>query len=295
MFRGSIVALVTPFSEDFSVDFEAYGRLIDFHLEHGTHGIVPCGCTGEAATLAHDEQKQIIKFTVERVEGRVPVIAGTGSNNTAEALDFTSYAKEVGADGALMISPYYNKPTREGLIAHYKMIAENVDIPIMLYNVPSRTGVKMEPETIAELFECPNIVSVKEACGSVDQVSQIRSLCDINVMSGDDPLTLPMMAVGASGVVSVAANVVPEKVAAMCDEFDNRNLEAAQALHYELTPLFKALFVQTNPLPVKAVLAQMGLIKNVLRLPMTSLPADKLESIQPVLDKIGIGRAVAAS
>ncbi len=295
MFRGSIVALVTPFSEDFSVDFEAYGRLIDFHLEHGTHGIVPCGCTGEAATLAHHEQKQIIKFTVERVEGRVPVIAGTGSNNTAEALDFTSYAKEVGADGALMISPYYNKPTREGLIAHYKMIAENVDIPIMLYNVPSRTGVKMEPDTIAELFECPNIVSVKEACGSVDQVSQIRSLCDINVMSGDDPLTLPMMAVGASGVVSVAANVVPEKVAAMCDEFDNRNLEAAQALHYELTPLFKALFVQTNPLPVKAVLAQMGLIKNVLRLPMTPLPADKLESIQPVLDKIGLGRAVAAN
>ena len=294
MFRGSIVALVTPFNEDFSVDFEAYGRLIDFHLEHGTHGIVPCGCTGEAATLAHDEQKQIIKFTVERVEGRLPVIAGTGSNNTAEALDFTSYAKDVGADGALMICPYYNKPTREGLIAHYTTIAEKVDIPIMLYNVPSRTGVKMEPDVIAELFECPNIVSVKEACGSVEQVSLIRSLCDINVMSGDDPLTLPMMAVGASGVVSVAANVVPEKVAAMCDEFDNRNLEASQALHYELTPLFKALFVQTNPLPVKAVLAQMGLIKNVLRLPMTPLPADKLEEIQPVLDKIGIGRAVAA-
>jgi len=294
MFRGSVVALVTPFKEDFSIDFDGYGRLIDFHLERGTHGIVPCGCTGEAATLAHDEQKQIIKFTVERVAGRVPVIAGTGSNNTAEALDFTAYAKEIEADGALMISPYYNKPTREGLIAHYKTIAEKVDIPIMLYNVPSRTGVKMEPDTIAELFECPNIVSVKEACGSVEQVSQIRSLCDINVMSGDDPLTLPMMAVGASGVVSVAANVVPEKVAAMCDEFDNRNLEAAQAIHYELTPLFKALFVQTNPLPVKAVLAQMGLIKNVLRLPMTPLPADKLEEIQPVLDKIGIGRAVAA-
>ena len=294
MFRGSVVALVTPFKEDFSIDFDAYGRLIDFHLERGTHGIVPCGCTGEAATLAHDEQKQIIKFTVERVAGRVPVIAGTGSNNTAEALDFTAYAKEIEADGALMISPYYNKPTREGLIAHYKTIAEKVDIPIMLYNVPSRTGVKMAPDTIAGLFECPNIVSVKEACGSVEQVSLIRSLCDINVMSGDDPLTLPMMAVGASGVVSVAANVVPEKVAAMCDEFDNRNLEAAQAIHYELTPLFKALFVQTNPLPVKAVLAQMGLIKNVLRLPMTPLLADKLEEIQPVLDKIGIGRAVAA-
>ncbi len=294
MFRGSIVALVTPFNEDFSVDFEAYGRLIDFHLEHGTHGIVPCGCTGEAATLAHDEQKQIIKFTVERIEGKVPVIAGTGSNNTAEALDFTAYAKDVGADAALMISPYYNKPTREGQIAHYKTIAEKVDIPIMLYNVPSRTGIKMAPDTIAELFQIPNIVSVKEACGSVDQVSQIRSLCGINVLSGDDPLTLPMMAVGASGVVSVAANVAPEKVAAMCNEFDNRNLEAAQAIHYELTPLFKALFVQTNPLPVKAVLAQMGLIKNVLRLPLTPLPADKLEEIQPVLEKAGLGRAVAA-
>ncbi len=294
MFRGSVVALVTPFNEDLSIDFEAYGRLIDFHLERGTHGIVPCGCTGEAATLAHDEQKAIIKFTVERVAGRIPVIAGTGSNNTAEALDFTTYAKEVGADGALMISPYYNKPTREGLIAHYRAVADKVDIPIMLYNVPSRTGVKMEPETIAELFKCPNIVSIKEACGSVEQVSQIRSLCDINIMSGDDSLTLPMMAVGAAGVVSVAANVVPEKVAAMCNEFDDRNLEAAQALHYELTPLLKALFIQTNPLPVKAVLAQMGLIKNVLRLPMTPLPADKLEEIQPVLEKIGLGRGVAA-
>ena len=294
MFRGSIVALVTPFNEDFSLDLEAYGRLIDFHLERGTHGIVPCGCTGEAATLVPDEQKQIIKFAVERIAGKVPVIAGTGSNNTAEALDFTAYAKEVGADAALMISPYYNKPTREGQIAHYKTVAEKVDIPIMLYNVPGRTGIKMEPDTIAELFQIPNIVSIKEACGSVDQISQIRSLCAINVLSGDDPLTLPMMAVGASGVVSVAANVVPEKVAAMCTEFDNGNLEAAQAIHYELTPLFKALFVQSNPLPVKAVLAQMGLIKNILRLPLTPLPADKLEEIQPALEKAGIGRAVAA-
>ena len=158
MFRGSIVALVTPFNEDLSVDFEADGRLIDLHLEHGTDGIVPCRCTGEAATLAPDEQKRIIKFAVERIEGKVPVIAGTGSNNTAEALDFTAYAKDVGADGALMISPYYNKPTREGLIAHYKTIAEKVDIPIMLYNVPSRTGIKMDPDTIAELFQIPNIV-----------------------------------------------------------------------------------------------------------------------------------------
>lgn len=295
MFRGSMVALVTPFNEDFSIDFNAYGRLIDFHLGRGTHGIVPCGCTGEAATLAHEEQKQIIKFAVERVERAIPVVAGTGSNNTTEAIELTRYAKEVGADGALLITPYYNKPTREGQIAHYTSIAQQVDIPIMLYNVPSRTGVKMDPTTIAELFEVPNIVSVKEACGSVDQVSQILSLCGINVMSGDDPLTLPMMAVGAAGVVSVAANVVPEKVAALCDAFDARDLDTAKALHYELTPLLKALFVQTNPLPVKAVLAQMGLIKNILRLPLTPLPADALEAIQPVLAKHHLGHPVAAS
>jgi len=295
MFHGSVVALVTPFNEDFSIDFDAYGRLIDFQIEHGTHGIVPCGCTGEAATLAHDEQKQIIKYAVERIEGRVPVIAGTGSNNTAEAIGLTAYAKEVGADGSLLITPYYNKPTREGQIAHYTTIAQQVDIPIMLYNVPGRTGIKMDPDTIAELSQTSNIVSIKEACGSVDQVTQIRSLCDINIMSGDDPLTLPMMAVGASGVVSVAANVVPEKVAAMCNEFDNRNLEAAQAIHYELTPLFKALFIQSNPLPVKAVLAQMGMIKNVLRLPLTPLPADQLKAIQPVLDKVGIGSILTAN
>ncbi len=286
MFRGSIVALVTPFNEDYSIDLEAYGRLIDFHIERGTHGIVPCGCTGEAATLSHDEQKQIIRYAVERVEGRIPVIAGTGSNNTREALELTRYAKEVGATGALLITPYYNKPTREGQIAHYTSIAEQVDIPIMLYNVPGRTGTKMEPETIAVLSRVPNIVSVKEACGSVDQVSAIRSLCPINILSGDDSLTLPMMSVGGAGVVSVSANVAPEKVAAMCEEWENRNIEAAQALHYELMPLFKALFVQTNPMPVKAVLAHMGMIKNVLRLPLTPLLPEKFEAIKPVLDNL---------
>lgn len=286
MFRGSIVALVTPFKEDFSVDFDAYGRLIEFQIERGTHGIVPCGCTGEAATLSHDEQKQIIRFAIEKIAGRVPVVAGTGSNNTREAIELTRYAKEVGADGALMITPYYNKPTKEGQIAHYRAVAEKVDIPIMLYNVPGRTGTNIEPQTVAEMSKIPNIVSIKEAAGSLDQVSSIRSLCNINILSGDDSLTLPMMAVGASGVVSVAANVTPDKVAALCDEWDNGNLAAAQAIHYELMPLFKALFVQTNPLPVKAVLAHMGLIKNVLRLPLTPLPADKFAQIKPVIEKI---------
>ncbi len=286
MFRGSIVALVTPFKEDFSIDFDAYARLIEFQIERGTHGIVPCGCTGEAATLSHDEQKQIIKFAIDKIAGRVPVIAGTGSNNTKEAIELTRYAKEVGADGALMITPYYNKPTREGQIAHYRAVAEKVDIPIMLYNVPSRTGTNIEPQTVAEMSKIPNIVSIKEAAGSLDQVSSIRSLCNINILSGDDSLTLPMMAVGASGVVSVAANVVPEKVAALCEEWENGNVAAAQAIHYELIPLIKALFIQTNPLPVKAVLAHMGLIKNVLRLPLTPLPADKFAQIKPVVEKL---------
>jgi len=292
MFRGSIVALVTPFKEDFSIDLDAYGRLIEFQIERGTHGIVPCGCTGEAATLSHDEQKQIIRFAVERIAGRVPVIAGTGSNNTKEAIELTRYAKEVGADGALMITPYYNKPTKEGQIAHYRAVAEKVDIPIMLYNVPSRTGTNIEPQTVAEMSRIPNIVSIKEAAGSLDQVSQIRALCNINILSGDDSLTLPMMSVGAAGVVSVAANVAPDRVAALCDEWDNGNLAAAQAIHYELMPVFKALFVQTNPLPVKAVLAHMGLIKNVLRLPLTTLPADKFASIKSVADQLS--RSAAA-
>ncbi len=288
MFRGSIVALVTPFKENSDVDFDAYGRLVDFHLEQGTDGIVPCGCTGEAATLSHDEQRECIRFAVERVAGRVPVIPGTGSNNTKEALSLTAFAKDVGADAALLITPYYNKPTVAGQMAHYASIAEAVDIPVVLYNVPGRTGTKMMPETIAELSKVPNIVAIKEACGSVDQVSEIRGLCDITVISGDDSLTLPMMSVGATGVISVAANIAPAKVAAMCSEFNNGNLAAAQGLHYELLPLFKALFIETNPMPAKAALAKMGLIGNHLRLPLTSMQPAMFAQLEPVLAKLGV-------
>ena len=288
MFRGSFVALATPFKANFDIDFDAYGRLVDFQLDQGTDGIVPCGCTGEAATLTHDEQAQCIKFTVERVAGRVPVIAGTGSNNTREALALTKLAKETGADGALLITPYYNKPTPAGLIAHYRAISDGVDIPIMLYNVPSRTGTNITPETVAELSKIRNITSIKEAAGSVDQVSQIRSLCDITVLSGDDSLTLPMMAVGATGVVSVAANVVPAQVAALCARFSEGNLAGAQEIHYQLMPLLKGLFFETNPLPVKAVLARMGLIENVLRLPLTpALPAT-VSKLDPILKQLGM-------
>lgn len=288
MFQGSFPALITPFKENFEIDFDAYGRLVDFQLENGTDGIVPCGCSGEAATLSHDEQKALIRFVVERVAGRVPVVAGTGSNNTAEAVGLTKYAKEVGADGALLITPYYNKPTPAGQIAHYTAVAEQAQIPIMLYNVPGRTGTKISPETIAALSKVPYIVSVKEACGSVDQVSQILHQCDINVMSGDDSLTLPMMAVGAKGVVSVAANVVPRLIADLCKAANAGDFPKAKELHYKTLSLGTALFLETNPMPVKAALAKMGMIKNVLRLPLVSMTDESAARMDPALKELGL-------
>ncbi|MCL4217198.1 MAG: 4-hydroxy-tetrahydrodipicolinate synthase [Candidatus Hydrogenedentes bacterium] len=288
MFRGSYVALATPFTDEFEIDIEAYGRLIDFHLDQGTDGIVPCGCTGEAATLSHDEQQQCIRFAIERVAGRVPVLAGTGSNNTREALSLTQYAEEVGADGALLITPYYNKPGVEGQIAHYTSIAEAVKFPIVLYNVPGRTGTNMLPPTVAELAKVGNIKAIKEASGSVDQVSQILSLCDITVMSGDDSLTLPMMAVGGTGVISVAANIAPALVAEMCRKAGEGDFAGAREIHYKLMPVFKGLFIESNPIPVKAALAWMGLIKNILRLPLTPIAAERMKKLEAVLDEAGI-------
>ena len=288
MFRGSFVALVTPFKGNFAIDFDAYGRLVDWHLRDGTDGIVPCGCTGEAATLTHDEQKKCIRFMVERVAGKVPVMAGTGSNSTAEAISLTRFAKEAGADAALLITPYYNKPTPAGQIAHFEMIAKAVDIPIVLYNVPSRTGTNMLPSTVAALSKVPSIVAIKEAAGSVDQVSQIVSECSITVLSGEDSLTLPMMSVGATGVVSVAANVTPRKVAALCSEFLKGKVEDARRIHYELMPLFKALFIETNPIPAKAALSRMGLIENNLRLPLTRMLPEKFVQLEAVLKQLGL-------
>ncbi|MCC6142829.1 MAG: 4-hydroxy-tetrahydrodipicolinate synthase [Candidatus Hydrogenedentes bacterium] len=288
MFSGSIVALVTPFKSNYEIDWDAYGRLVDWHIAQGTHGLVPCGCTGEAATLSHAEQKQCIRFVKERVAGRIPVIGGTGSNNTREAIDLTSYAKEIGCDGALLITPYYNKPMPAGQIAHYRAVAEAVDIPIMLYNVPGRTGTNMLPETVAALNEIPNIVSIKEAAGSVDQCSQIRVLCDINILSGDDSLTLPMMSVGASGVVSVCANVAPAQMSALTEAALAGDFAKAREIHLSLMPIFKAMFVETNPMPVKATLAKMGLIENILRLPLTPLSEAGWQRIEPVLKKFGL-------
>lgn len=286
MFKGSIVAIVTPIKND-RVDFRSFERLIEFQIKNKTSGIVVCGCTGEPATLTMDEHKELIKYTVDVVNKRCPVIAGTGSNNTKEAIELTEEAEKAGADGALVITPYYNKPMPSGLYQHYKKIAESVSIPVIIYNVPSRTGISILPETVAELSQIKNIVGIKEASGSLDQVSKIISLCgdDFVVLSGDDSLTLPIMAVGGKGVISVAANIVPLQVAEMVDAALKGDWEKAQKLHIELFPIFKVLFIETNPIPVKAALGLMGLITPEWRLPLTPpLPAS-LERIKEVLKK----------
>lgn len=285
MYQGSFVALVTPFKDDGSVDEKKFRELIEFQIKNGTDGIVPCGCTGEAATLTHEEQKKVIKVAVETVNKRVPVIAGTGSNSTEEAIDLTSYAQKAGADGALIITPYYNKPTPEGQYRHYAKIAKTADIPIMLYNVPSRTGISIFPETVARLSKIENIVAIKEASGSTDQTSQILSLCDICVLSGDDSMTLPLMSIGAKGVVSVVANITPREVSDMVKAFLNKNLEKAKKLHYHLFPLIKAMFIETNPIPVKTAMRILGKLNGNLRLPLCTIDPKNEERLKEVLQK----------
>ncbi|MFH1548051.1 MAG: 4-hydroxy-tetrahydrodipicolinate synthase, partial [Candidatus Omnitrophota bacterium] len=269
-------------------DFESLENLIEFHISEKTDGIVPCGCTGEAATLNHAEQKKIIEFVVEKVNGRIPVVAGTGSNSTKESIDLTSFAKKVGADAALIITPYYNKPTPEGQYLHYKKIAEEVGMPVILYNVPGRTGTNMLPETIARLSKVPNIVAIKEANPSLDQVSKIISLCDITVLSGNDSVTLPILSVGGKGVISVAANVVPRQVHELVSNFKKGKLEEAQKIHLELFPLFEALFYETNPIPLKEALALMGKIQPHLRLPLCRMGEESKARLVKVIKDLGL-------
>ena len=255
MFTGSLVAIVTPFRKG-KVDERAFGDLIEWQIVNGTNGIVPCGTTGESATLTHDEHHRVVKLAVEVANRRVPVIAGTGSNSTDEAISLTRHAKEAGADGALLITPYYNKPTQEGLYRHYKAVAEAVEIPQILYNIPGRTGVNMLPATVARLCGMKNIVGVKEGSGSVQQASEIAQCCGdrIMVLSGDDALTLPMMAVGGKGVITVTANVMPKEMAQLVSSFLAGRIEEARQIHFKLSPLFTALFYETNPIPVKEAL-----------------------------------------
>lgn len=290
MFRGSIVAIVTPFKNG-KVDEKTLRELIEFQIKNGTSGILPCGTTGESATLTFQEHERVIEITVEQVNKRVPVIAGTGSNSTEEAITLTKHARRLGADASLQVSPYYNRPTQKGLYEHFRNIADSVDIPIMLYNIASRTGVNIEPETIAKLAsDCKNIVAVKEASGNLDQMSRIKQLCPDNfvLMSGDDSLTLPILSIGGTGVVSVVANVVPGDVADLVNEFEKGNLEKAKDMHYRLLPLTKAMFVETNPIPVKTALGLLKLCEPDLRLPMCALSGDNLEKLRKALKDYGL-------
>jgi 4-hydroxy-tetrahydrodipicolinate synthase len=270
MFTGSIVATVTPM-KDGELDEKSLRGLLRMHAESGTAGIVPAGCTGEAATLTSEERLRMLAVCLEEVGDVMPVIPGTGSNSTTETVHLTKKAAAAGAHGALVITPYYNKPTPEGLYQHYREVALEAGIPIILYNVPSRTGVNMLPETVARLSELEGIVAVKEASGSVDQVSEIAELCDITILSGDDPLTLPMMSVGAKGVVSVVANLLPRMVAEMVEAYPGRPSRAVE-LHHALRPISKALFLETSPGPVKYAMSELGLIESgELRPPLVEI------------------------
>ncbi len=287
MFSGSIVAIVTPFRNG-KVDERTFGDLIEWQIANGTNGIVPCGTTGESATLTHDEHHRVIRLSVEVVKGRVPVIAGTGSNSTDEAISLTRHAKEAGADGALLITPYYNKPTQEGLYRHYKAVAEAVDIPLVLYNIPGRTGVNMLPATVARLAVMKSIVGVKEGSGSVQQASDIAQACGdrLTVLAGDDALTLPMMAVGAKGVITVTANIMPKEMSQLVASFQAGRIDEARRIHFLLSPLFAALFFETNPIPVKEAMGMMGKIDPELRLPLCAMSADNRNQLTRVLKEM---------
>jgi len=289
MFTGSLVAIVTPFRQG-KIDERALAELIEWQIANGTNGIVPCGTTGESATLSHDEHNRVIELTVEVVHRRVPVIAGTGSNSTEEAIALTRHAKQAGVDAALLITPYYNKPTQEGLYRHYKAVAEAVDLPLVLYNIPGRTGVNMLPATIARLSAIQTIMGVKEGSGSVQQASDIVQLCGdrLTVLAGDDSLTLPMMAVGAKGVITVTANIMPVEMASLVKAFTDGKIEVARRLHFKLSPLFAALFYETNPIPVKEAVGLMGKIYPELRLPLCSMGQDTREKLVRVLKEASL-------
>lgn len=287
MFNGALTAIVTPF-RDGEVDERALRELVEFQIQGGVDGLVPCGSTGESATLTHAEHDQVVKIVIEQARRRVPVVAGTGSNSTAEAIRLTAAAREAGADGALMISPYYNKPTQEGIYRHYRTVATAVDLPIIVYNIPGRTASNIAPETFARLCEVRNIVAIKEASGSMDQTSDIRRLCGdrLTILSGDDSLTLPLMALGAKGVIATVSNVMPRETHELTAAALAGDFARARELHYKLLPLVRALFVETNPIPVKQALAFMGKCTVEMRMPLCQMspgPAEKLHAVMKEL------------
>lgn len=284
MFSGSFVALVTPFKNN-RVDVEKLKELVEFHIKKGTSGIVPCGTTGESPTLSHEEHRVVIETVVKAVNGRIKVIAGTGSNNTNEAIELTRFAKEVGADGCLVITPYYNKPTQNGLYLHFKKIAETVDIPIIMYNVPGRTGINMFPSTAAKLSKIKNIIGIKEASGNITQISQIVRECveEFDVLSGDDAMTFPILAVGGKGVISVAANIAPAEVAGLVEAFNKGDINKSRKMHLKMLPLFEAMFYETNPIPVKTSMNLMGIISDEIRLPLCKMSEENLKKLKTTL------------
>ena len=290
MFSGSMVAIVTPFDNQGKFAEETYRQLIDFQIENGTDVIVPCGTTGESATLGVDEHEYVIKVCLDQVNKRIPVIAGTGANNTAEAIHLSKNAKAMGADGLLLVCPYYNKPSQEGIYQHYKHLAEEVALPQVLYNVPGRTGVNMVSDTTVRLAEFSNIVAIKEASGSLTQVSEILANAGdkIDVISGDDFLTFPMMACGAKGVISVSANAVPARVKAMVEAAENGDYATARKLHLELLEFHTAMFIESNPVPVKKTLELMGKIEANVRLPLVDMSDATLEKLKAVLQKYSL-------
>lgn len=285
MFEGSFVALVTPFTDDESLDESKLKELLEFQIEGGTDGIVPCGTTGESPALSDEEHNRVVDLTVQTVDGRTPVLAGTGSNSTTRTLHATEHAKAAGADGALIVTPYYNKPTQDGLYAHYMKIADSVDIPIVIYNVPGRCGTDILSETVARLAEHPNIVGLKEATGQLNRASEVISMCpdDFVVLSGDDVNTLPILSVGGRGVISVVANVAPAPIAQMCSAFKAGNVEFARKLHYETMPLAVDLFIETNPIPAKTALMLMGKLNGKMRLPLAPMTPANLEQLRRTL------------
>lgn len=289
MFKGSIVAVVTPFKNG-QIDEKALSELIEWHIASGTNAIVPCGTTGESATLDYDEHYRVIEITVKTVNRRVPVIAGTGANATDETIKITKKAKELGADAALLVAPYYNKPTQEGLYRHYKAVAESVDIPIVLYNVPGRTAVNILPSTVARLAEVNNVVAIKEATGDMKQVSEVIRLCGnrLAIISGDDFTTFPLLALGGTGVISVAANVAPREVSDMCRLWREGKIEESRALHFKLEPVNNSMFIETNPIPAKTALAMMGKIREEFRLPLCEMSTENREKLRKVIEAFGL-------
>ena len=290
IFRGAFVAIVTPFI-DGQVDEQGLIDLIEFHIANGTNGIVPCGTTGESATLSHEEHHRVVELTVKTVNGRVPVVAGSGSNSTSEAINLTRHAKDGGVDGVLMVSPYYNKPSQEGLYQHYKAVAEAVDVPIILYNVPSRTSSNILPQTVARLAQIDNIVGIKEATADLNQISEVIRLCpaDFSVLSGDDFTSMPTVLIGGTGVISVTSNVAPRDMAEMMEAALAGDVAKAKQMHYKLFPLMQAMFYDTNPVPAKKSLELMGKIKSgTPRLPLCSIDDDSLARLKGALSAYGL-------